>query len=615
VAPPSFPTPDPSTERTAAEFRLSPTMDAATRLPAFGAEDRLPRPARGRRVVVGLAAGASLAVAGALVAALWRPPPPSVPAAPPAPGLASTHRGTRLGDLPLPASSNPEAVAAYRAGLQAFADAAMESAQQSLERAVALDPTLGAAHLRLAFVHSLVVADEQDARRAYKKALGFRATLTPRDRALLDAFEPYFQRQPPDLAECERRMTAAVAADPDDPELAFYLGYVRFDRGQLATALVPFQRATELDPGFALAHSNTGGVLAYLGRFGESLEELDRCLKVSSAATDCLWYRALIQEQAGECEAEERELRRWIAKDQEDYYPYQMLAKALFSEGRPLETIVAAYEQKWAKLPVARRKREELSDKASVAIARGDFAAAEANLLALEREVAAEPGALAHAEPADRLVDLYLETGRPKLAARVADGYLKRLAAWTEPHRVDDRALVDDPQPRMHAALRRAGTESAEAFEGFRDRWLAAWRSKTSDAYVGYLWIYGFAQPAFSRADAERALAARANFPPLPPFLPQTLSLAHVARVHWLTGDLAQAIPLLRRATRVCVSIEQPYLHAQAALELGLALEETGDKPGACSAWKLVLDSWGAAKPRSVHADKAKAFSLKAGCK
>jgi serine/threonine-protein kinase len=609
-----------------ADLRAAPTLDAAPapgrsgRVPSSPPQDSTPPPVgasrggRTRALRAALAAGAALLVAAALVVPRLRPrPPPADPVAPPPAGAPPA--ATRLADLPLPASPSAEAVAAFRAGMQAFADASFEAARQSWERAVALDGTLAAAHLRLALIDSLVVLDEQDARRAFKNAVHFRAGLSPRDQRLLDGFEPYFQRQPPDLAECERRLAAAAADHPGDAELAFYLGYVRFDSGQLERSLDPFERAVELDPSFALARSNVGGVLAYLGRFSESLDVLDRCLSASPSATDCLWFRVLIHEQAGECEDEERDLRRWIVKDGDDYLAYSMLAKVLFAEGRSLETVTAAYEQKWAKLPEARRKRYELGDRATLAIAKGDFDGAEQQLLALDRLVASEPGELAHAHPARRLVELYLETGRPKLAARVADGYLKKRGAWTEPHRVDDSAISDDLQPQMHAVLLHTGAETAAEFDAFRDRWLASWRAKTSDAYVGHLWIYGFALPAETPAEAERALAARASFPPLPPFLPQTLSLAHVAKASFLAGKTDDALPYLRRATRVCVGLEQPYLHAEAEIQLGSALDQKGDKAGACAAYRAVTDPWGNAKPRSVRAEQARALAAKAGCR
>jgi hypothetical protein len=182
---------------------------------------------------------------------------------------------------------------------------------------------------------------------------------------------------------------------------------------------------------------------------------------------------------------------------------------------------------------------------------------------------------------------------------------------------VDDAAISEDVQPKLHAVLLHTGEETEASFAAFRDSWLTSWRAKTSDAYVGYLWIYAWAGPTASRAEGERAMAARADFPSLPPFLPQTLALTHVGRAYALAGKADEALPVLRKAARACIGLEHPFLHAEAQVELGEALErnEPSDKAGACSAYKAVIDAWGAAKPRSLLAERAKSLASRAGCK
>jgi serine/threonine-protein kinase len=49
-------------------------------------------------------------------------------------------------------------------------------------------------------------------------------------------------------------------------------------------------------------------------------------------------------------------------------------------------------------------------------------------------------------------------------------------------------------------------------------------------------------------------------------------------------------------------------------LDLGQALEATGDATGACGAYRKVLARWGNAKPKSVTADKARARSKALRC-
>jgi serine/threonine-protein kinase len=62
----------------------------------------------------------------------------------------------------------------------------------------------------------------------------------------------------------------------------------------------------------------------------------------------------------------------------------------------------------------------------------------------------------------------------------------------------------------------------------------------------------------------------------------------------------------LRAAAASCSALQAPIDHTRAQLDLGRALEQTGDAGGACAAYKIVIDRWGAAKPRSVTADFAR---------
>ena len=54
------------------------------------------------------------------------------------------------------------------------------------------------------------------------------------------------------------------------------------------------------------------------------------------------------------------------------------------------------------------------------------------------------------------------------------------------------------------------------------------------------------------------------------------------------------------------------WIHAHVVL--GQALEQTGDTPGACAAYAVVLDRWKDAKPRSVSVDTATARSKALSC-
>ena len=586
---------------------------------AEGAEEaeETPRPSRrtpvsppprhgllfGATALVAVAAATALAFRGTAPAPMKVPTTASLVA--PAP-IAVT-------DLPPPPSSNADALAAYRAAMQAFRDGNFNITRESLNRAVTLDPSLAAGHLRLAIFNSLVESDEPEAKKSYRHASQFRGFLSERDQLLLEALEPYFQRDPSEPAECERRLRGLAERFPEDAELWFYVGWIRYDYGKLTSALEAFDRAISLDRKFALAWSNKGGVEAYLGDFDRALKSLDQCLEISPQATESLWYRTLIFEQEGACAREEADARRWISKDADDAFGYGSLARALYAEGRPRETVIAVLEQKWAHYTPSQRTRRELTDRAYVDVLQGDFDAAERGALELERASAGESGATAHAEPARLLVEIYRETGRDAAARSVADRYIKRRDAWVPAHRVDDGAIESDPIPEMLGVLRHTGGLDEAGFAAKRRDWLRAWETKTTDVFFHYVWVYAFALPAETPDEARAALAELPKYAPLPSFLPQSLATAHIGAVYLHAGEIANAIPYLKKSTASCMALYRPLVHTQAHLALGDALASRGDKAGACASYQTVLERWGKDR-RSVSAQAARTGRAKLHC-
>jgi serine/threonine-protein kinase len=593
---------DPAPPMPSSPPALLPSTEGATTLPSRHPRPRtLARPATAAVLVIAAATGIAFASAR-----LTRAPPSaaSVPATGP----------TAITDLPSPAGA-ADAVASYRAFLGSFRDADWESAMTSLERAVERDPSMAAAQLRLAYMRSLESIDEGLVRTTFRQAARSRAVLDARDAALLDALEPYLQRDPSDPLECERRLEALRVRWPLDAELAYLLASVRFDRGDLTTALDAFDAAIAIDPGFSLAWSSKGGCLAYLGRFDDARDAFAAAERASRTATEAVWYRAEIDEQQGRCEEEEADVRTWLSRDPDDWYAYQWLGRALAAEGKPADAVRTALEQKWVRIEADKRSAREAIDRALLDLVAGDFAAAEKRLLALEQSLASEPGAQAHAEPSALLLRIAEETGRPDQTREIAEGFLARRDAWAAPHRVDDVSIFLDPVPEMLGALSRTGALSPVQLEDRRGEWLRTWNAKTAGPYKGYLWIAGWAVPATTVQQASDALSALADYGALPTFTPTITAMGYVGRVYRLAGRTSEAVDALRRGVASCTLLGEPIAHTRAWLELGLALEAQGDRAGACEAYGVPIARWGRAKPRSVTAEHARARAAALGCR
>jgi hypothetical protein len=364
-------------------------------------------------------------------------------------------------------------------------------------------------------------------------------------------------------------------------------------------------RMLALDPGFAAA----SWIAALSDDQDASSRAIDQCLAISPGAASCLRVRATAEETAGDCAALEADAQRMVAIEGASRRAYEFLSVALFARGRPLDAVREALRLKWKASSDATRPVVQASDEAKLAIATGDFAGALSG--------AAELDALAESsdsEPARRQavrleIQLHEELGERVEAARVADGYLRRMGAWPESDVIDD-----DPRPRLYAAAVRGGLRSPDERDAARRDWVAKWTRLSDPFDQDRIWVEGFAGPAETADEAAQALAALPPYEPLP-----TLVLGGVwtppetAKVYVLAGRAVDALPELKLATGSCRMLRDPLDVVRARLWLGEALEETGDGDGACAAYRKVVALWGHER-RSVTAAAAAARAKALRC-
>jgi serine/threonine-protein kinase len=482
--------------------------------------------------------------------------------------------------------------------MQGFRDGNWGYVLEHLDRAVALDPALAAAHLRLAIMRrgSRQMAG---ARAAFGRALLGRGALSERDQALLSAYEPILNRDPPNISEWQVRLRELTLRYPGDAELFELLAYSLAIDHDAEPALRAARRSVEIDPQYADGWQSVGENLEDLGKTDEALAALDRCLALSPATADCRAERGWVRSSEGRCADMEEDLRRAVASSKSGVWQ-DGRAAALFALGRPPEAVLEVFRNKWAQLPEEERRVTELGDRAQLDIASGNFQRAEAQMSEVGRLIASESDGLSHSRQAFRLVQIYTETNRTKEAAAVADDYLKRKDSWIGSGEFDGVPIV------MFWALLRAGATSREAFVRNRDEWIRSQNKSRG-------WLGGLA-PLSSYAigvqTAEEAREALELFPDAKPRAApcegRRLSPAMYGVLDLLVGKPREALPLLRNAANACDALLRPVEHTRASFFLGQALEATGDTAGACRAYDVVLRRWGEAKPPSSTAAKAR---------
>jgi serine/threonine-protein kinase len=128
------------------------------------------------------------------------------------------------------------------------------------------------------------------------------------------------------------------------------------------------------------------------------------------------------------------------------------------------------------------------------------------------------------------------------------------------------------------------------------------------------LWIHLYASSVDSADDARAAMAALPRFQPLPPYKPQVPADAYIGKALFLGGRTEEAMPYLERGAKACYAMRFPIVHTQAQYWLARARESKGDVAGACAAYDKVIERWGAAKPRSLTAEKSRDRQRELGC-
>jgi serine/threonine-protein kinase len=305
----------------------------------------------------------------------------------------------------------------------------------------------------------------------------------------------------------------------------------------------------------------------------------------------------------------EEDLRRSLRADPHANASFNIkVAESLFGQGRPMEAVREAVERAGSTSHGERSSHLRAAGSASADILIGDFPTADARLAALERETGPLSfDSAAFATPARTRIELALEAGDVKKAGLMADELLKKRGG---------RSDEFDPRPFLYSVAVRAGLRTPAEAKAQLENWLREPPEETSGSWRWVLWTEGYAAPAVTAADAKVAVEARAKYPAFSPYNRMSFQLPEVeeGRVREMSGDVDGAIRLPRFGTRACQALSAPIVGTQGWLHLGHALAAKHDADGACHAYDVVLSRWGAAKPRSVSAEAARAGARALGC-
>jgi hypothetical protein len=286
------------------------------------------------------------------------------------------------------------------------------------------------------------------------------------------------------------------------------------------------------------------------------------------------------------------------------------LARALAAANAPLDAIAEALRKRAAVTPDGDRSEATMENSLALALLTGDLTAAEA---AARRGMALAEGAQLeseHAPPLEVLLDVLEERGEPERALAEGEAYERHAAAWTAdaPFGAHVRTLfLRKEEGRTDLRTLNATLDALHDKQVARGGWPFCWTSEEG------LFVSGAEQASRVLADVPDSGGWRTSG-----FFPLGLG-----RTFLQAGQPAAAVEPLRAAANSCGILtaelrpafyESTIWWMRAHVLLGQALEQTGDTPGACAAYAVVMDRWRDAKPRSVTLEKAKERSRALAC-
>ncbi|MFI5297920.1 MAG: hypothetical protein ACHREM_07450 [Polyangiales bacterium] len=479
------------------------------------------------------------------------------------------------------------------------------SEEHDLEAAIAADPGLAAAELRLAMY--LVGGRDEDSRAfaAFRNAQKHRAALGEIDSAILDATEPRF-RDPPDRVERAKRMKSVAEKYRTDPYVQSLFGFSELTQQRRDDALAAFDRALEFDPGYVPAIA--GKIKLTLGFDHDTVratELIDSCLRSSATAVSCLWAKMHIASEERRCADVKTVAKQVLAVDPNSEEALDDLATVLFALGEPVDTVAEALRRADSHAPSAdNRHVEELGTRVTLDLISGDLHDADS----VSGEIATFADAHTTIDPLAKYqhqINLVLEEGDITRARALVKALRARIGASAT-------AVRDLPiEGQLAYAELHSGITNRTELHAEQGR-MVAWQKseeergdRRRDPF--WTWIVVYAIGATDEFDAADAVAALPSFGGVDPLRMRDFGFtAPLGQVFALAGRYQEAIPVLEGVTQACDQLRIESI-VGSWYYLGLAREKTGDIHGARAAYEKVLARWGSAKPRSVTADRARA--------
>jgi hypothetical protein len=294
---------------------------------------------------------------------------------------------------------------------------------------------------------------------------------------------------------------------------------------------------------------------------------------------------------AGECERARDEATAWRALEPQSARPLAALARGLYASGAPRPSVEEALSTRWNLLPPADKKATEAWDRALLAVIDGDFTRADELAHDYDSALAPSADSYDHAIPARLRMNLLMEMEKMKDAAKAANSFLGRMAAWAA------YPFALDPSIGFYEPLFRAGEMTKAELVAKRKEWTERELRRSTEGRTAtdpwILWATVYGSFAESHDEAVEALATVPSGVPTPSpgqravFVDFALGKVFVLMSRW-----DDAMPYLQRVVTSCTAFDDVLVVQKARLLLAQALEAKGEIASAKAQYQRIVDTW-----------------------
>jgi len=522
------------------------------------------------------------------------PPKSSSSSAPEAPPKPPSNEPVRIIDLPLPKSTEKMAVEHYLEALKHFREANWGAAEEELRKSQEIDPNLAETHLRLALTQMSYGAVRESGRSEFNRADALKTAMTQRDRDLLEAFRPMFEKDVADVAKTIEKVEELSQKYSNDAEIFLYLAsFLRYSSPE--RRLVAAKRAVELDKDYADALQMLGATLFELDP-DEAISALDRCMRSVHVASgsDCLGERARLKSLQHRCREAEEDANSAMSGANPSEWIIAFHAPLLYSLDKPRNEVLGALQHLWDRPHSSATVFDKTYQRGILAAAYGDFDRAKTEALNGRTTAITEKNRTEVERFTMLLVEIELESGSLVEAAQLAGDFLGDRNASA----ADTRPSPTDPTPYLARIAWKSGKITDEELQEIRDMWLEK-LSRLTPFEQEELWGLSHVLGIDTREEAEEALAARPRAGAGEPrydygfkYFPR---MAALGWAYWHAGRIDTALPYLRAVYERCDSLPTIFTVMRSNFVYAQALREAGDLKGACEVYRDIAKHWGKA--------------------